>query len=284
MLRCCPVEGRVCSASLETQQRLRRCRTRGRPCSTEDTCAQLGDGTLSPLADLQALGGASLRDPQPPAPPRCLQAAFLAPALVRAPPDPPRDLLRRPPAQLYTVRLAGERGVALPGGEGQVRHGSDKGPTGPALGACGLFRPSRPAAGPRPARRGWRSRALSPTGVRHAPRPHEGHGIPDPPRWPRVPTPRVSTPRGTPALPHFSPSSSLAGYGSLKPDGEKAACLTRAPPGPPTGAPLTPASWPSFMGHGLAAPSLQVSGCGGEVSRWEDGSQRGGGLPQLHPP
>lgn len=91
---------------------------------------------------------------------------------------------------------------------------------------------------------------------------HGGHVCLPPPSAPHG---------GAPVLPHFSPSSSPSGYSSLQPDGGKAACLTRGLPGPPTGAPLAPASRPSCMRHGVASPSLQAAGCGGaggQAGRW----------------
>lgn len=110
--------------------------------------------------------------------------------------------------------------------------GVDTGLPGPVLGACGLHRGRlilalSPAAGARPARRGWGSWTL--------------RGHPGPWRL-HLPTPPCQQPSGTPLLSSLSlPLPTLTGHCPLKSDQGKPSCFSRTPLGP---APQSPAPHP----------------------------------------
>lgn len=95
-----------------------------------DTCAQLSAGMLSTLVDLQVLRCTSLHDPQPPALPRCLQAAFLAPRLWSAPPRQvhPETFSADPPHSSTRCSWLETEGWPFREGKGRSDPGGTKGP------------------------------------------------------------------------------------------------------------------------------------------------------------
>ena len=184
-------------------------------CLPVDTGAHPGTG--SPR--LLTLGRSGHQPPRPPPlpPPRCLQvdSCISSPrSLVLALPS--AQVNQRPSLQtpeLHGMFLAGKGEGVLPGGgrAGQTR--GNQGPAGPALGACGLFRPSLPVTDPRPARRVWGSWARGPLGPVGSVRPQQDVVSQPSPRL-QAPSSSSQHPTGHPCHPAFLPFPSLTGYSS----------------------------------------------------------------------